>query len=131
MIVQKGRPMIKPLQGLRVIAFIAVFLSHAIDTPTGAWGVSLFIILSGFVMTYSYWDRSEEKGTLSIKDSISFSIRKIRSLYPLHIIMLVAAFVPYYLIPLVKVFSLNELLKNVFKLMITIPPHSSMVSCWI
>lgn len=48
---------IKALQGLRVLAFIGIFLSHAIDTPSGGWGVSIFIMLSGFVMTYAYWDK--------------------------------------------------------------------------
>lgn len=118
---QNRRPIIRSLQGLRVLAFLAIFLSHAIDSPTGSWGVSIFIMLSGFVMVYSYWDRWNEKGTLSIKESILFSIRKIRPLYPLHIITLVAVFIPYYLIQLINNFSLNELLKNVFKLIITVP----------
>ena len=111
---------IKSLQGLRVLAFLGIFLSHAIETPTGAWGVSIFIMLSGFLMVYSYWDRWEGKN-FSAKDSIKFSIQKIKPLYPLHIIMLVAAFIPYYLIPLLQNFSISELLKNVFKIIITVP----------
>ena len=111
---------IKSLQGLRVLAFLGIFLWHAIETPAGAWGVSIFIMLSGFLMVYSYWDRWEGK-EFSIKDSIKFSIQKIKPLYPLHIIMLIAAFIPYYLIPLLQNFSTSELLKNVFKIIITVP----------
>ena len=110
---------IESLQGLRVLAFVGIFLSHAIDTPTGAWGVSVFIMLSGFLMTYSYWDRNI--GKLSIKDSVLFSINKIKTLYPLHIIMLIVALLPYYLIPLFQDYSSNEMLKLLFKIVITVP----------
>lgn len=39
------------LQGLRAIAFLAIFLSHSGIGPFGcfgAWGVSLFLMMSGF-----------------------------------------------------------------------------------
>ncbi len=111
---------ISSLQGLRVLAFIGIFLSHAIDTPSGSWGVSVFIMLSGFVMVYSYWNRWEDK-TYSIKEALGFSIRKIKPLYPLHIIMLIAAFIPYYLWPVIQNYSNREMLKIVAKLVITVP----------
>ena len=111
---------IKSLQGLRVLAFVGIFLWHAIDTPSGSWGVSVFIMLSGFVMVYSYWHRWEDK-TYSIKEALVFSIRKIKPLYPLHIIMLIAAFIPYYLMPVLQNFSSREMLKIIAKLAITVP----------
>ena len=111
---------IKSLQGLRVLAFIGIFLSHAIDTPSGSWGVSIFIMLSGFVMVYSYWNRWEDKN-YSVQEALGFSIRKIKPLYPLHIIMLIAAFIPYYLLPVIWNYSNREMLKIVAKLVITVP----------
>lgn len=114
--------MIQSLQGLRVLAFIGIFLSHAIDTPSGAWGVSIFFILSGFVMTYAYWGRSgEEWEKPTLKSAFGFSWKKIRPLYPLHLIMLLAAFIPYYLIPAILSHSVKELAIVFAKLAITVP----------
>ena len=112
---------IKALQGLRVLAFIGIFLSHAIDTPSGGWGVSIFILLSGFVMVYSYWDRASEIQNPTVKSSLLFSIKKIRPLYPLHLIMLIVALIPYYLIPAIQSHSIREMAKVAAKLVITIP----------
>jgi len=112
---------IKSLQGLRVLAFIGIFLSHAIDTPSGGWGVSIFIMLSGFVMVYSYWDKLGGVQNPTVKSSLQFSIKKIRPLYPLHIIMLIAALIPYYLIPAIQSHSMREMAKVVAKLVITVP----------
>lgn len=114
------RSRIKSLQGLRVVAFIGIFLSHATDTPSGAWGVSVFIMLSGFVMVYSYWDRWEKR-KYAVKEAVGFSIKKIKRLYPLHIIMLIAAFIPYYLLPLIRDYSNSEMLKLAAKVIITVP----------
>lgn len=88
---------IKSLQSIRTFAFIGVFMYHAYATymeknginkmfaPLGAWGVSVFLVLSGFTMTYSYWNRVPDK---TFKSCIKFSINKIRFLYPLHLLML-------------------------------------------
>lgn len=83
-----SKPRIDSLQGLRAIAFLAVFISHAgIGSygALGAWGVSVFIIMSGFLSTYNYFDKE------LIDDSVEFSARKIRKLYALHVIMLLSA----------------------------------------
>lgn len=45
------------LQSLRCIAFFGVFLGHTQLTSfssCGNWAVSIFLVLSGFVMTYNY-----------------------------------------------------------------------------
>lgn len=115
------RGKIPALQGLRVLAFVGIFLSHAIDTPSGAWGVSIFIMLSGFVMTYSYWDRAAAPENPTWKSALRFSMKKIRPLYPLHLIMLAVALIPYYLIPAILSHSRREMLKVAAKLVITIP----------
>lgn len=73
------------LQGLRAVAFICIFLGHCGIGSGGSMGVSVFLIMSGFLMTYNYWNREL---SLGLKRSILFSINKIRKLYPLHLVMI-------------------------------------------
>ena len=93
---KKGR--IESLQIVRGIAFLLLYLFHAIRTfpgegriyrffatGLGTWGVSVFFVLSGFLMVYSYWDRPPQAALMS---SARFALNKIAKLYPLHIIML-------------------------------------------
>lgn len=80
------------IQALRGIAFLGVFLSHTGLKWFGAaghWGVSVFLVLSGFLMFVSYSDNDRIK-RISIRDNIAFSWRKIKKLYPLHICTMVA-----------------------------------------
>ena len=45
------------IQGLRAIAFIAIFISHVGFNNLGvlgAWGVSVFFVMSGFLMMNNY-----------------------------------------------------------------------------
>lgn len=90
------------LQALRAIAFIMIFMSHTGLTffrHCGEWGVSVFIILSGFLMIYNYAQKTEivpdtllQNGSVGsdapFKNPFRFSIGKIKKLYPLHIMML-------------------------------------------
>lgn len=43
------------IQIIRALAFIAIFLSHVELTSTGAAGVSIFFVLSGFCLIYTYY----------------------------------------------------------------------------
>ena len=82
---------INSLQFLRLIAFLCIFFSHAVSGwgILGAAGVSVFIILSGFLMVYNYHDREIKQ------NAFKFAVGKIKTLYPLHIIfMLIALIVP-------------------------------------
>lgn len=85
----KGKQLIKPLQGLRALAFLGVFLNHSVGgmACTGAAGVSIFFVLSGFLMTYSYWDSAKFNKKLLLRESFGFAWGKIKKLYPLHICM--------------------------------------------
>ena len=68
-------------QGLRAVAFMAIFASHLFGFGAlGAWGVSVFFTLSGFLMVYSHWFQEKEPSF-----GIRFPREKIRKLYPLHI----------------------------------------------
>lgn len=75
------------LQALRALAFIGIFLRHAgSEVSWPALGVSIFFVLSGFFMILTYEDR---KLSCSIKTNLSFSINKIKKIYPLHIITMI------------------------------------------
>lgn len=81
------------LQGLRAYASFLVILGHCAvkgATNMGGWAVSIFFILSGFVLTYSH---SSKYLSNTIKDSIIFSVNKIKKLYPLHLILLISMIV--------------------------------------
>lgn len=89
--------MIKPLQSLRFIAIVGVFLSHLSYLQTnssystffnryfydGYCGVTFFLVLSGFVIAYNYYDRIQEN---SLKTSLEFTLKRIKRLYPIHIL---------------------------------------------
>ena len=71
----------------------------------GPWGVSVFFVLSGFLMTYAYYEKCL---TATFKESISFSLNKIKKLYPLHLVTMIFSVV------LVIKSLINEIsLKNV------------------
>lgn len=74
---------IETVQVLRAIACIAIYIHHYKLLEIGEWAVSVFIILSGFIMYYSYNNRVLEK---TFGFSVKFSIKKICRLYSLHII---------------------------------------------
>lgn len=87
---------IESLQVIRALAFLGVFASHSeimAFSASGAWGVSVFFILSGFLMFYSY------SGTNKIQSynffgCIKFGIKKISALFPLHVVMIAVALPP-------------------------------------
>ena len=111
---------IDSIQTLRSIAFLVIFLYHSTKKVPGAWGVSVFFVLSGFVMVYSYWNRPPEK---TIKKAAQFSWNKIKRLYPLHLIMLMVAFFRL-LIQKKSVFSLvKQLTLSVFLVQTWTPFH--------
>lgn len=71
---------------------MGIFISHSgLSSQLGAWGVSVFFILSGFLSAYNSNNRQLPFG---IKDTLKYSIKKISKLYPLHIIMMLEA-IPY------------------------------------
>lgn len=85
---QTSNHKINSLQGLRAIAFLGIFLAHSGIKkfgPAGALGVSIFYILSGFVMIYSYYGKERIQST-GLLDNLKFAWFKIRPLYPLHLL---------------------------------------------
>ena len=88
MSIQTSNNKINSLQGLRVIAFLGVFLAHSEIIkfgPLGIQSVSIFFVLSGFVMLLSYYKKNRFQD-ISIKGNLLFAWNKVRGLYPLHIL---------------------------------------------
>lgn len=98
---------INQIQGIRAFAIFGIFLSHTkvflgqelLDSiPTldyimsrlGSTGVFCFFILSGFLIGYK---GKTIKKTTKLREAICQSYIKIRSLYVLHVFMLIAAFI--------------------------------------
>ena len=80
---------IDSLQAVRALAFLGIFVSHSeLSSQLGAWGVSVFFVLSGFLMVFTY--AGKELST-SPGDAFRFSVGKIRKLYLLHIVMMAVA----------------------------------------
>ena len=78
---------VESLQAFRAIAFLFVFLSHTELCPTGSIGVSMFLVLSGFLMAFSTY-RKPMMGPVTFRSSVRFAVAKISRLYPLHMITL-------------------------------------------
>lgn len=83
-----GGERLQSLQAVRGLAFIMIFLSHVELTATGPMGVSIFLVLSGFCMTYAYLDKPEKTPTPGFVNNLKFSWKKVKKLYPLHIVTL-------------------------------------------
>lgn len=88
-------------QGLRGIAILLIVISHcsfginAYGSNTtmycGGLGVSIFIMLSGYLTLYQHYDNNTE---LKFKE---FIFEKIKKFYPLHLLTLIAA-LPFLLV---------------------------------
>ena len=110
-----SRPKIESLQALRALAFISIFLLHAhlyITKPR--FGVSIFIIMSGFLMMYRY---SNKEMYVSVKDNFKLAINRIKNIYPLHIITMVFAIFLFFLTIHKNGYPLYlfiELIQNIF-----------------
>lgn len=92
----RGR--IQTLQALRAIAFLMVFASHCafVEGPSGgallnyagAAGVSVFLVLTGFLEYVNGHGRPLPSG---VKGAVGRVLVKVRRFYPLHVVTLLAA----------------------------------------
>ena len=88
----KNNGRIETLQILRTIAFFEIFLGHCgITFFTGAFGVSIFIVLSGFCMGLNYLPKAD-KLSVSPVFNVKNALGKVKKLYGLHLLMLGAAY---------------------------------------
>lgn len=84
------------LDGLRAIAVGAVLLFHAFPhaLPGGFIGVDVFFVLSGYIITKTYFE-SLRSGSVSLTE---FYIKRIRRLAPAYILVLAATTLSAYLL---------------------------------
>ncbi len=105
------------LDGLRTLAFLFVFYLHGFSlsleqlpissdflnrlvfkVATGSSGVSIFFVLSGFLITYLLLKEVNERGTLNVG---FFYVRRVLRIWPLYFVSVVFAFIIY---PYLKTF---------------------------
>ena len=70
------------IQALRGYAFLLIFFTHIGLVHQGSTGVSLFFVLSGFLLIKRY----PENAPVSVLNSILFSWKHIKKLYLLHLL---------------------------------------------
>lgn len=110
------------LQILRAVAFLNIFLSHCliVDGAFSRWGVAVFFVLSGFLNAVHGYDKNMD---CSFKSSMDYGIRKIKKLFPLHVVMVFVAFGLYVLsniseliakFPTSAIVAVLKLLSNIF-----------------
>lgn len=114
---------IKPLTSIRFFAAFFVLLSHLVYfsktkfsffyVEDGFIGVTLFFILSGFILAYSYQEKLEKKQS----SAITFYFARVSRIYPLHIATLVCA-LPIFLY---GNFDIFKLISNIFLFQAFIP----------
>jgi peptidoglycan/LPS O-acetylase OafA/YrhL len=110
----KSKVFFPNLDGLRMIAFLCVFLQHSgfgslcsENLPSGltlftnvlcngALGVDFFFVLSGFLITYLMLKEESDTGSMSVS---AFYIRRVLRIWPLYYAVFLGNFVFY---PLVK-----------------------------
>lgn len=136
--------MITSLQALRWFAIFAIFLSHLnffekseyallyqyLFFSGGPVGVSIFIILSGFVITINYYNKTSD---LSFTNAKRFTLKRIQKFYKLHILTLLLA-LPFAIAAIVKNYDLifNNLIKLLLNLLLLqsfVPMQGVYFSC--
>lgn len=109
------RPYFRNLDSIRTVAALMVFLCHAGPNvyrflpedwqilfnfaSNGFAGVSIFFVLSGFLITYLLLTEHQENGKISLK---GFYLRRVKRIFPLYFAVLIFTFGIY---PLVKRFA--------------------------
>lgn len=108
------------LDSIRTLAFLSTFLAHAFYTESThvksstsfqwaiqfqeifSFGVPIFFVLSGFLITYLMLKEQEEVGTFNLKN---FYLRRILRIWPVYFLVLIIGFV---LFPLVRSYILHD-----------------------
>ena len=100
----EGRPQLHALTGLRFVVAFQVLAYHALAPKaaspfwmrslvgSGYVGVSLFFVLSGFVLTYTYHDALRD-GTATRR---AFLASRVARIYPVYLLSLAVALPPLF-----------------------------------
>jgi peptidoglycan/LPS O-acetylase OafA/YrhL len=97
------------LNGLRFFAALSVMVYHFFgeEVLNGHFGVTLFFVLSGFLITYLLFEEVERKNTISIRN---FYFRRVLRIWPLYYTIILISTIIY--------FTLNNSVEHYIK---TIP----------
>ena len=122
---------INSLTSLRFIAALLVFIWHAPlpfefnphSLELGYVGVGFFYILSGFILTYVYYQKVVSRKKGSIK---KFYISRIAKIYPVHLLTFLAS-IPLVILTAQTIFG--DHLK--FKLLVTAFFNLTLMQAWI
>lgn len=120
--------MIKSLQSLRFFAILMVFLSHLLYLQEnsiyskffnrflydGYCGVSFFLVLSGFVISYNYYNKIS---SYSKKEVIEFTKKRFRKIYPLHLLTFLLSILVF--IKIIYKFPLKMIIIGIFNITLT------------
>lgn len=108
---------IDSLQTLRAVGFLEIFLGHCgVSFFTGAFGVSMFVVLSGFCVAINYLPKIDGQD-VSVLGNVKFAFSKIKKLYALHLLMVFLKFI-FVKMPHSRN-AIKRLLMNIF-----------LVQCW-
>ena len=88
--------LIRPLEGYRALAIIAVLIFHLDKTllPAGFLGVDLFFVISGFIITKGIV-AAREDGTFKLSE---FYIKRIRRLFPALLVTVLITLIASYFV---------------------------------
>lgn len=113
------------LQTLRALAFLGIFFVHS-DFFIGwsAFGVSIFFVLSGYLLTDRNMDKKLER---TIRGNLKYSLSKIRKLYPLHIITMVSV-IP---ISFIEIYMYKNNIESYLLLGVEIILNIFLIQTWI
>lgn len=108
--------MIKSLQSIRFVFALMIFLHHSVFpiTALGAYPVTFFLILSGFVLMKGTNGGIEDKCQY-----LPFFLKRVRKIYPVHILCLLLAIGVMWLIK--KPIDWVSLIPNAFMVQAWIP----------
>ena len=81
------KPKLASLDAVRAAACIGILSFHMYLTYLGVWGVTVFFVLSAFLMSYNYLERPVFEKP-SVKEGLWFSLKRTAKLYPLHLLTL-------------------------------------------
>ena len=108
------------LDSIRTIAFLSTFMAHAFYTESAqvksstsfqwaiqfqeifSFGVPIFFVLSGFLISYLMLKEQEEVGTFNLKN---FYLRRILRIWPVYFLVLLIGFV---LFPIIRSYILHD-----------------------
>jgi peptidoglycan/LPS O-acetylase OafA/YrhL len=128
----ESRPSIPALTGVRFLAALCVFLGHMVPqvmpypnppywytqiASLAALGMTLFFVLSGFVIHYNYSSQIEHCG---LKGIYNFFVARFARLYPLYIVL--AA------VQLLYLFSYSQFPHTFFR---ALPFYLSLTQTWL